>query len=65
MRPATRWGAIRRHWSARISGTPAEIAASIRAYGEQGVSHLQLYPVPNTLATLETLAPILDELQRA
>jgi alkanesulfonate monooxygenase SsuD/methylene tetrahydromethanopterin reductase-like flavin-dependent oxidoreductase (luciferase family) len=48
-----------------LSGTPAEIAASIRAYGEQGVSHLQLYPVPNTLATLEALAPVLDEVHRA
>jgi len=42
-----------------LTGSVEEIAAGIRAYGEQGVSHLQIYPVPPTLATIERLGPIL------
>lgn len=48
-----------------LTGTPEEIAASIRAFGAQGVSHLQMYPIPPTLATIEALVPVLEEVRRS
>ena len=47
-----------RHWylqddlaAARpLTGSPEEIATAIRAFGAQGVSHLQIYPIPPTSA---------------
>ena len=61
-----------RHWylddeleAARpLTGGPEEIAAGIRGFGTQGVSHLQIYPIPPTLATIEALVPILEEVRR-
>jgi hypothetical protein len=61
-----------RHWyladdleAARpLTGSTEEIAAGIRGFGSQGVSHLQIYPIPPTLATIEALVPILDEVRR-
>jgi len=61
-----------RHWyladdlaAARpLTGSPAAIAAGIRGFGSQGVSHLQIYPIPPTLATIEALVPILEEVRR-
>jgi alkanesulfonate monooxygenase SsuD/methylene tetrahydromethanopterin reductase-like flavin-dependent oxidoreductase (luciferase family) len=47
-----------------LTGGTAEIAAGIRAFGEQGVAHLQIYPIPPTLATIEALAPVLEEARR-
>jgi alkanesulfonate monooxygenase SsuD/methylene tetrahydromethanopterin reductase-like flavin-dependent oxidoreductase (luciferase family) len=44
-----------------LTGSPQEIAAGIRAFGAQGVSHLQIYPIPPTLATIEALVPVLEE----
>jgi alkanesulfonate monooxygenase SsuD/methylene tetrahydromethanopterin reductase-like flavin-dependent oxidoreductase (luciferase family) len=43
----------------RISGSPAEIAAQLRAFAEAGVSHIQVWPNPNTLAGIEELAEAL------
>ena len=61
-----------KHWylegdlgSARpLTGGPGEIAAGIRAFGAQGVAHLQIYPIPPTLATIEALVPVLEEARR-
>ena len=47
-----------------LTGSVQEIAAGLRGFGEQGVSHLQLYPIPPTLATIEALGPILAEARR-
>jgi alkanesulfonate monooxygenase SsuD/methylene tetrahydromethanopterin reductase-like flavin-dependent oxidoreductase (luciferase family) len=47
-----------------LTGSVQEIAAGIRAFGAQGVAHLQIYPIPPTLATIEALAPILEEARR-
>jgi alkanesulfonate monooxygenase SsuD/methylene tetrahydromethanopterin reductase-like flavin-dependent oxidoreductase (luciferase family) len=62
-----------RHWyiqddlkdAVPLSGGPEEIAAGIRGFGELGVSHLQLYPIPPTLATIEAIAPALELVRRA
>ena len=61
-----------RHWylegdleAARpLTGSPEEIAAGIQGFAAQGVSHLQIYPIPPTLATIEALIPILEEVRR-
>jgi len=61
-----------RHWyldddlqAARpLTGSPEEMAAGIRAFAAQGVSHLQIYPIPPTLATIEALVPVLEAVRR-
>ncbi|MDF2760446.1 MAG: putative F420-dependent oxidoreductase, partial [Thermomicrobiales bacterium] len=48
-----------------LTGSQEEIAAGIREFGAQGVSHLQIYPIPPTVATIEALAPIIEEARRS
>jgi len=45
-----------------IEGEPAEIAAVLRAYAAQGISHVQLVIDPVTPAGVESLVPILEAL---
>jgi probable F420-dependent oxidoreductase len=47
-----------------ISGTPEEIAEELRAYAREGISHVQLYVLPMTLAGLDRFAPVLEVLDR-
>jgi alkanesulfonate monooxygenase SsuD/methylene tetrahydromethanopterin reductase-like flavin-dependent oxidoreductase (luciferase family) len=47
-----------------LGGSPQEIAAAIRAFADQGISHLQLYLVPNTLQSIERFGAVLEELDR-
>lgn len=46
-----------------ISGSPPEIAAALRAYGDVGVSHLQVWLEPNTPAGIAAFAPVLEEMR--
>ena len=46
-----------------LSGSPAEIAAGLRAYGDAGISHLQVWLEPNTPAGIVAFAPVLQELR--
>ncbi|MDQ2682417.1 MAG: LLM class flavin-dependent oxidoreductase, partial [Chloroflexota bacterium] len=46
-----------------LSGSPAEIAAGLRAYGDVGISHLQVWLEPNTPAGIAAFAPVLQELR--
>jgi alkanesulfonate monooxygenase SsuD/methylene tetrahydromethanopterin reductase-like flavin-dependent oxidoreductase (luciferase family) len=48
-----------------LSGSPEEIAAGLRAFAAEGISHLQLYLVPNTLASIDRFAAVLAALGRA
>lgn len=48
-----------------VSGTPVEIAERIRAFAAVGVSHIQIYPLPNTVESLRAFEPVLHELGRA
>jgi hypothetical protein len=48
-----------------IVGPPTEIAATLRAFGREGISHIQVDLTPKTLAGLEAFAPVLKELERA
>jgi alkanesulfonate monooxygenase SsuD/methylene tetrahydromethanopterin reductase-like flavin-dependent oxidoreductase (luciferase family) len=47
-----------------LTGSPAEIAAGLRAYADAGLSHVQIWLEPNTPAGIEAFAPVLDELDR-
>jgi alkanesulfonate monooxygenase SsuD/methylene tetrahydromethanopterin reductase-like flavin-dependent oxidoreductase (luciferase family) len=47
-----------------ISGSVEDIAASLRRFGEMGVTRVELVLVPPTLAALEALAPVLELLDR-
>ena len=42
-----------------LTGSPEEIAAGLRAFEAEGIDHLQLYLVPNTLASIERFADVL------
>jgi probable F420-dependent oxidoreductase len=48
-----------------IRGTSEEIAAAIRAYAAEGISHIQIFLDPMTLAGVEAFAPVLEALARA
>ncbi len=47
-----------------LSGTPQEIAEAFRAYARGGVSHMQVWLVPNDLAGVEAFGAVLEELDR-
>lgn len=47
-----------------LTGTPEQIADECRRYAEIGVSHIQFYPDPCTVAGIEQLAPVLDILDQ-
>jgi probable F420-dependent oxidoreductase len=47
-----------------LRGAPEEIAAELRAYVDEGVSHIQIYMEPNTLEGIERFQPVLDALDR-
>ncbi len=47
-----------------VTGSPAEIAATLRAFAAEGIAHVQLVVDPITLASLDALVPVLEELDR-
>jgi hypothetical protein len=47
-----------------VEGSPAAIAATLRAFAAEGISHVQLVVDPITLASLDALAPVLEDLDR-
>jgi alkanesulfonate monooxygenase SsuD/methylene tetrahydromethanopterin reductase-like flavin-dependent oxidoreductase (luciferase family) len=47
-----------------LEGSPVEIADAIRAYARGGITHLETWLVPSTLAGVEAFAPVLVELDR-
>ena len=47
-----------------LKGSPEELAEEMHAYAEAGVSHVQIYPDPCTVAGIEALAPMLEILDR-
>ena len=47
-----------------LTGSPEELAAGLRAFAAEGVTHLQARLAPNTLAGIEAFAPTLQLLDR-
>ena len=47
-----------------VEGPPAEVAATLRAFAAEGIAHVQLVVDPITLASLDALAPVLEDLDR-
>ncbi len=47
-----------------LVGTPQQIAEAIRTYARGGISHMQIWLVPNDRAGIEAFAPVLEELDR-
>lgn len=47
-----------------LTGTPEELAEEFRAYAREGISQIQLYPDPCTVAGIEALAPVLEILDK-
>jgi alkanesulfonate monooxygenase SsuD/methylene tetrahydromethanopterin reductase-like flavin-dependent oxidoreductase (luciferase family) len=43
-----------------ISGSPEQIAASLQAFADEGIGHIQAYLVPNTIRSVEAFAPVLE-----
>jgi probable F420-dependent oxidoreductase len=47
-----------------IRGSPEQLAHLLRAFEQEGISHIQVCLLPNTLASLEAFAPTLELLNR-
>ena len=47
-----------------VEGSAAEIASTLRAFAAEGIAHVQLVVDPITLASLDALAPVLEDLDR-
>jgi alkanesulfonate monooxygenase SsuD/methylene tetrahydromethanopterin reductase-like flavin-dependent oxidoreductase (luciferase family) len=47
-----------------IVGDAAEVAATLRAFVDEGISHLQVFLQPNSLAGIERFAPVLEAVRR-
>ena len=47
-----------------LRGSPEELANQLRAYADAGLSHLQIWPEPNTVAGLEAFGRVLEALDR-
>jgi len=43
-----------------ISGTPTQLADALHGFASEGVSHVQLTPLPMTVESVRALAPVLD-----
>ncbi len=44
---------------------PEQVAETLRGYAREGLSHVQLWLVPNTIASLEWFKPVLDLLDQS
>jgi probable F420-dependent oxidoreductase len=47
-----------------LVGSPEELGAALRAYADEGISHVQLWIEPNTPAGIAAFAPVLEDLDR-
>jgi alkanesulfonate monooxygenase SsuD/methylene tetrahydromethanopterin reductase-like flavin-dependent oxidoreductase (luciferase family) len=45
--------------------SPAEVAATLRGYAREGLSHVQLWLTPNTIGSLEWFKAVLDLLDHS
>ncbi len=54
------WATLVRERLEPLTGTPEEIATELRAYADLGVSRVQVWLDPSSLAGVEAFAPVLD-----
>ena len=47
-----------------LTGSPEEIADGMRAFAAEGIDHLQVSLAPNTVASIESFAAVLEALDR-
>ena len=47
-----------------LTGSPEEIAAGLQAFADEGIRHIQIYLVPNTLETIELFRKVLEAMER-
>jgi len=47
-----------------LTGTPEELAALLRAFAGEGVSHIQVLLDPNTVESVEAFAPVIELLRQ-
>jgi alkanesulfonate monooxygenase SsuD/methylene tetrahydromethanopterin reductase-like flavin-dependent oxidoreductase (luciferase family) len=47
-----------------FAGTPEELATYLRAFADQGVSHIQVLLDPNTVESVEAFAPVIELMRR-
>ena len=47
-----------------MSGPPDELASQLRAYADEGITHLQVWIAPLTLSGIEAFARVLERLDR-
>jgi alkanesulfonate monooxygenase SsuD/methylene tetrahydromethanopterin reductase-like flavin-dependent oxidoreductase (luciferase family) len=47
-----------------LTGSPAEIAAGLHAFAAEGIDHLQLYLIPNTIQSIERVGAVLEEFRK-
>jgi len=57
-------GDMKRRAIVPLSGSSAELAASLRAFAREGIGHVQLVMDPITEAAIEEFAPVLEDLDR-
>ena len=48
-----------------LGGSPEVLADALRAFARAGISHVQVYLHPNSLAGIEAFAPVLRALDRS
>ncbi|HUG13590.1 MAG TPA: LLM class flavin-dependent oxidoreductase [Thermomicrobiales bacterium] len=48
-----------------LTGSVEELATGLRAFEAEGIDHLQLYLVPNTLASIERFATVIEAFRRS
>jgi probable F420-dependent oxidoreductase len=57
------WPTDMRHGSrSPASGSPQELAELLRGFAREGITHVQVWLEPNTLAGIEAFAPVLERL---
>ena len=45
-----------------ITGSPEEIGASLQAFADEGIRHIQAYLVPNTVQSVQAFASVMNTL---
>ena len=48
-----------------LTGSPQAIAAGIQAFANEGIGHLQIYLVPNTIESIERFGKVLEALEQS